>query len=165
MSSPPRSRIRTARPGDDSSLRQIDIATWTVHVSPAPPPAADASFFENTACADVLVAEIDRKVVGYVKLGPFYKITTSSHVLEIQGIAIAPEHQRRGIGRQLIQAAIAFARQRDFRKLMLRVLSSNQPARTLYETCGFNTEAILREQFLLDGNYVDDVFMAIHLAT
>lgn len=46
---------------------------------------------------------------------------------------------------------------------MLRVLSSNQAARTLYESCGFTTEAILREQFLLDGNYIDDVVMAIHL--
>lgn len=132
MPSPPSSRIRPAQPDDDKSLQRIDIATWTPDVSPAPPPAPDASFFETSACADVLVAEVDREIAGYVKLGPFYKMNSSSHVVEIRGMAVAPDHQRCGIGHQLIQSAVDLAKQRGFRKLMLRVLGSNQPARSLY---------------------------------
>jgi ribosomal protein S18 acetylase RimI-like enzyme len=158
-------RVRAAQPGDETSLLQIDIATWTTQVSPGPPPQSGAPFFKTAAADDVLVAEVDREVVGYVKFGLFDELSSSAHVLEIKGLAVAPNHQRRGIGRMLIHAAVELATQRAFRKLMLRVLSTNPQARGLYETCGFETEAILHDQFYLDGNYVGDVFMAIHLTS
>jgi RimJ/RimL family protein N-acetyltransferase len=40
------------------------------------------------------------------------------------------------------------------------VLGPNAAARALYESCGFTVEGVLREEFLLDGQYVDDVLMA-----
>jgi hypothetical protein len=36
-------------------------------------------------------------------------------------------------------------------------------ARRLYESRGFEVEAVLPESFLLEGAYVDDVFMALDL--
>jgi RimJ/RimL family protein N-acetyltransferase len=42
----------------------------------------------------------------------------------------------------------------------LRVLGPNKAARQLYATCGFATEGVLREEFLLNGRYVDDILMA-----
>ena len=36
-------------------------------------------------------------------------------------------------------------------------------ARRLYEACGFVVEGVLREEFLLDGRYADDLFLAHHL--
>jgi hypothetical protein len=36
--------VRQARPEDEPKLRDIDAATWTAGVSPAPPPSADAAF-------------------------------------------------------------------------------------------------------------------------
>jgi RimJ/RimL family protein N-acetyltransferase len=45
------------------------------------------------------------------------------------------------------------------------VLGSNAPARRLYEDCGFGIEGIQREQFFLDGRYVDDLFMALDLTS
>ena len=62
-----------------------------------------------------------------------------------------------------MDAAVDAATARGARKLTLRVLASNAIARALYESCGFEVEGILREEFLLEGRYVDDVLMARHL--
>ena len=43
------------------------------------------------------------------------------------------------------------------------MLGTNVPARRLYEAGGFTVEGVLREQLLLGGRYVDDVFMAREL--
>jgi len=59
-----------------------------------------------------------------------------------------------------MDAAIDAAAARGARKLMLRVLASNATARALYDSCGFEVEGIVREAFLLEGRYVDDVLMA-----
>jgi RimJ/RimL family protein N-acetyltransferase len=48
---------------------------------------------------------------------------------------------------------------------MLRVLSANTRARALDESCGFETEGVLPELFLLEGQYVDDVIMALDLTS
>ncbi len=47
--------------------------------------------------------------------------------------------------------------------MTLRVLGLNTAARRLYERCGFRMEGVLREEFLLEECYVDDVLMARQL--
>ena len=81
-------------------------------------------------------------------------------MLEIKGSPSTPSYRRRGVGRALIHAAIVQARAAGARKLTLRVLGHNAGARDLYAACGFEVEGVLRELFLLDGRYVDDVLMA-----
>ena len=153
--------IRLARLDDEPELRDIDAATWTAGVSPAPPPSAGAAFFgERTAPADVLVAETGRVIAGYAALGPAGPLASHCHVLQIRGLAVHPDRQRCGVGRRLVEACIAQARSRGARKLSLRVLGSNVAARRLYESCGFVAEGVLREEFFLGGRYVDDVLMA-----
>ena len=155
--------VRQARPEDEPGLRDIDAATWTADVSPAPPPSADAAFFgERIAPADVLVAEAGRVMAGYAALGQS-RLASRSHVLEIRGLAVHPVRQRCGVGRLLVEACIEQARSRGARKLSLRVLGGNVAARRLYESCGFTVEGILREEFFLGGRYVDDVLMACML--
>jgi ribosomal protein S18 acetylase RimI-like enzyme len=157
--------VRPARPGDERALARLDRATWTTLSSPAPPPARELSFFnERVEIRDVLVAEVDGTVAGYVRLSHPHPLEASRHVLQISGIAVDPSQQRRGVGRSLIAAAAGEARARGARRLTLRVLGSNAPARRLYETSGFVVEGVLRGEFHLDGEYVDDVLMALDLA-
>jgi ribosomal protein S18 acetylase RimI-like enzyme len=85
-------------------------------------------------------------------------------VLEVSGIAVDPALRRRGVGRALVDAAIAEARARGARRLTLRVLAPNDGARRLYESAGFVVEGVQREEFLLDGSYVDDLLMALDLS-
>jgi RimJ/RimL family protein N-acetyltransferase len=76
---------------------------------------------------------------------------------------VHPAARRRGIAAMLLAAAEQRVRDRGMRKLSLRVLSTNQAAISLYERLGFTREGDLREEFLINGSYVDDILMAKHL--
>jgi ribosomal protein S18 acetylase RimI-like enzyme len=160
--------IRPATPADEEPLAALDLATWTWLTSPAPKPEPGSgwSFFgERTDPADVIVAVLEGEVAGYVKLGRATLLAASDHVLTVNGIAVSPAFQRRGVGRALIDAAAAEAKARGARRLTLRVLGPNEGARRLYESAGFVVEGAQRGEFLLEGAYVDDVMMALDLAT
>jgi ribosomal protein S18 acetylase RimI-like enzyme len=156
--------VRPARAGDERALAALDRATWTTLTSPAPPPPREWSFFnERVEIRDVLVAVVDDDIAGYVRLGRATPVAASDHVVMIAGFAVDPAHRRRGLGRALLDAAAAEARARGARRLTLRVLAHNEPARRLYERAGFVVEGVLRGEFFLDGAYVDDVLMALDL--
>ncbi|MFF8968170.1 GNAT family N-acetyltransferase [Streptomyces sp. NPDC014995] len=161
MPEPHEPRIRTARPADDEALVLIDRLTWsTLHaVMPEPQPPYEPFFSERHSPEDTLVAELDGRVVGYVRLGLPTSLACNAHVRQIQGLAVADEARGRGVGRTLIRAALDEARRRGARRVTLRVLGHNTPARKLYESEGFVVEGVLPEEFLLGGEYVDDVFM------
>jgi ribosomal protein S18 acetylase RimI-like enzyme len=153
--------VRPARPDDEQALGRIDALTWTSDVSPSPTTEADRPFFgPGTAVDDVLVAEDDGSVVGYIRVQQSMPIPSRAHVLDINGLAVDPHRQRVGAGRALVDAAIELARTRGARKLSLRVLGPNAPARALYEARGFRVEGVLLDEFFLAGRYVDDVLMA-----
>jgi ribosomal protein S18 acetylase RimI-like enzyme len=151
--------IRPARADDEPALRALDRAVWSWDVSPSP--LRDAPF----PLDDVLVFEADDgSVAGYVALGTPTALDSNRHVVLIRGLAVAPSAQRRGVGRALLAAAEAAARERGARKITLRVLGTNPGAQALYEAYGFVVEGVQRGEFLLDGRYVDDVLMALDLA-
>jgi len=125
---------------------------------------ADKTFFgPGDDPNDVLVAVLDGQLAGYVKLRHPTGLDSNRHVLAIHGLAVDPAWQRRGIARALLDAAVESASARGARKLTLRVLAPNTGARALYESYGFEIEGVQREEFRLDGRYVDDVLMALRL--
>ncbi len=153
--------IRPARRSDDLELARIDRAAFGGVDNVVPVSDASSPFFtDSTGPEDVLVAELDGDVAGYVKIRPPTSLVSNAHVLQIQGLAVDPAAHRRGVGRALIEGTIAEARRRGARKLSLRVLASNPNARRLYAACGFEVEGVLRNEFGIDGRYVDDTLMA-----
>jgi len=52
-------------------------------------------------------------------------------------VVVAPEYRRRGLARQLIEAARQAAARRGKPYVVLQVLAANAPARALYETAGY----------------------------
>jgi ribosomal protein S18 acetylase RimI-like enzyme len=159
--------VITVRPAvlvDDARLAAIDRVTWSPAVTPAPRPAPTAGFFKDPERVhEVLVAEDDDTVVGYVALHQSIPLPSHAHVLEVNGLAVDPSRQGCGIGRRLVEAAKAEAARRGVRKLTLRVLAPNTEARRLYERCGFRREGVLEGEFVLDGHLVDDVLMSCRL--
>jgi ribosomal protein S18 acetylase RimI-like enzyme len=140
---------------------RIDRSTWTETTSPSPAPPDGAPFFgARTAPADVLVAELDGVVAGYISIRPATELQASRHVQHVNGLAVDPALQGRGVGRALVEAAAAEAVRRGARRLTLRVLGPNVVAQRLYGSCGFDVEGVLRGEFNLDGKDVDDVLMA-----
>ena len=108
----------------------------------------------------MIVAADGGAPVGFLTLGPWTALESARHVLLCNGLAVDPGRQGEGIGGRLLEAGIERARERGARRLLLRVLATNEPARRLYERHGFAVEGTVRDAFLLDGAYVDDLFMA-----
>lgn len=157
----PTPHTRPARPGDDDALGRLDRATWSpLHaVQPRPEPPYAPFFSERDPAAECLVAEVDGALAGYLRLGTATPLACNAHVRMIRGLAVAEEARGRGVARALLRAAGEEARRLGARRLTLRVLAHNAPARALYASEGFAVEGILPEEFFLDGTYVDDVFM------
>ncbi|MFF8100729.1 GNAT family N-acetyltransferase [Streptomyces sp. NPDC016640] len=157
----PEPLIRIARPDDEGELALLDRATWSpLHaVTPPPRPPYDSFFGERSGPRDHRVAEYGGRLVGYVRLGFPTALAANRHVRQIQGLAVAEEARGLGVGRALVRAAVAEARERGARRITLRVLGHNTPARALYASEGFVVEGVQPGEFLLDGEYADDVLM------
>lgn len=158
--------VRVAQEQDEQALHRVERATWTTGSSPAPVPPEERPFLSaarGVVPQDVLVAEVDGQVAGYVQVRQASKMPSRAHVQEVTGLGVDPDHQGHGIAGALLQAAVAEARRRGARRLTLRVLGHNDVARRAYERAGFQVEGVLRGEFVLDGVDVDDVLMACRL--
>jgi ribosomal protein S18 acetylase RimI-like enzyme len=78
------------------------------------------------------------------------------------GMYVRPDYRAAGIGRKLVEAIVAHARQR-VELLQLFVVSDNAPARRLYTSLGFIEYGIERHATKYRGQYHDDVLMALPL--
>lgn len=159
--------IRPAVEQDDAALREVDRATWSSLTSPAPVPdwSTRPHFFgPDRGPEGFLVAVLDGRVIGFVGLHQQIGTPAHAHVLTIDGLGVLPSVRGRGVGRALVEGALARAEEQGVWKVGLRVLGHNHEARRLYERCGFEVEGILRGEFHLDGRDVDDVLMARRLA-
>ncbi|GGX53181.1 GNAT family N-acetyltransferase [Streptomyces minutiscleroticus] len=165
MPEPHEPYIRTALPDDEDELGRLDRAAWSpLHaVSPPPRPPYEPFFTERFGPRDHLVAELDGRIAGYVRLGFPTSLPSNAHVRQIQGLAVAAEARGRGVGRALLRAVAEVARRQGALRLTLRVLGHNTPARRLYESEGFVVEGVQPGEFHLDGEYVDDVLMGRRL--
>ena len=145
---------------DGDRLLEIDQLTRSSDNSPSPVLEDSPPFFEHLASTDVLVAVDEEAVTGYIQFRRPSPLASNAHVWQINGLAVDPHFQGRGRGRALVEAAISELHSRGARRITLRVLSTNPPARRLYEKCGFVVEGVLKGEFILDGREVDDVLMA-----
>lgn len=154
-------RIRFAEHADDEALGRLDRDNWSpLHaVKPREEPPYEPFFSDRFGPRDHLVAELDGRIVGYVRLGFATPLASNAHVQQIQGFLVADEARGRGVGRTLIRAVLDEARRRGALRVTLRVLGHNTPARALYESEGFLVEGLQPGEFFVDGRYVDDVLM------
>jgi GNAT superfamily N-acetyltransferase len=76
------------------------------------------------------------QAVGLVNLSP---TGLDNQTWVIGNVAVLPEHRRKGIAQQLIQAAVDLARQHHITNVILEVIADNLPAVKLYENKGFET--------------------------
>ncbi|MET9022356.1 GNAT family N-acetyltransferase [Actinopolymorpha sp. NPDC004070] len=154
--------VRPARAEDDAALLAIDGASWTSTSGfPSLQGETRTSFFDDHNTPDLhLVAVSNGTLAGYVRITPMVPFPEGAHVLGIYGFAVAPAVRGQGVGSALLIAAQEYARGRGARKLSLRVFGTNTTARRLYERHGFVVEGTLRAAFLIEGQYVDDVWMS-----
>ncbi|MEP9382792.1 ribosomal protein S18-alanine N-acetyltransferase [Nocardioides sp. KR10-350] len=92
----------------------------------------------------VLAAEADGEVVGHVIVSTVFEIA------ELQRIAVAPEHRRRGVATALLHATAARAAAAGAERLLLEVREHNRPALAFYRKEGF-AEIDRRDRYYRDG--------------
>jgi len=80
----------------------------------------------------------------------------------VLGIGVRASFRRAGLGRRLIDAALADAWQRKFERIELWVRSPNAAAIGLYRNVGFMEEGRRRDAVRLDDGPEDEVLMALH---
>ncbi|MEV7583632.1 GNAT family N-acetyltransferase [Streptomyces erythrochromogenes] len=153
--------IRPARAEDEREMVELVRAAWSRVSEPGPRRPADTVLFdERHPVEGFLVAERGGRVVGYAAQAPASPLETNRHVRHLQGLAVLESARGLGVGRALVEAVCAAARAAGARRMTLRVLGHNEPAQRLYRRCGFTVVGVLPEEFLLDGVYVDDVWMS-----
>ena len=89
--------------------------------------------------------------------------TKSRHRARIWGMYVAPEARTRGLGRALLEAAIAEARSVGIEHLELTVAAPQSRARTLYERAGFRAIGTIHAAMRVNGDDVDEDFMVLSL--
>lgn len=165
--------IREAQPGDAAQ-----IITYVNHLSKEPESNLEISPGEFTYTekeeADILagfaaspnslflVAEIGGKIVGMLncKGSPRAAIR---HAVTL-GISVDRVWRRQGVGTQLLENAIAWARKSGLvSRIELSVFERNSTAIHLYEKFGFDVEGKRRRAVFRDGTYLDTLLMALLL--
>ena len=92
------------------------------------------SGMENSTDNVMLLAKSDEKIVGCASLNRLPR--RMKHRGDF-AISVAKDYWNRGIGSQLLENIIAFARENDFEIIDLQVRSDNKSAIHLYEKYGF----------------------------
>ena len=99
-----------------------------------------ASELENRL-AFWLVAVEEDQVIGYVGSQTVLGET------DMMNIAIHPDHRKRGIATELIEALIRGLTERGSHSLMLEVRASNEPAKALYTKMGFEFVGVRKNYY------------------
>jgi L-amino acid N-acyltransferase YncA len=106
----------------------------------------------------VLVAERGGTIVGWSSVNPFNPRACYDHVGDFS-IYVERAARGSGVGRRLLEALIAGARELGYHKLVLAAFPHNAAGCALYARCGFRTVGIYREQGMLNGKWVDVILM------
>jgi ribosomal protein S18 acetylase RimI-like enzyme len=77
------------------------------------------------------------------------------------GMGLLPDYRGQGLGKRLMVETIRAARLAGIERVELEVFASNERAVALYRKLGFVTEGIKCRARKLDGQYDDNVFMAL----
>ena len=85
----------------------------------------------------ILVAEADGQVVGYIST----RIDPATKVGGIPNYAVLPAYQKQGIGRKLLEAAVAYLVSEGMRYARIETLAQNEVGTRFYPQFGFQEVA------------------------
>lgn len=108
-------------------------------------PASDIAFARKGPNSAVLVGRDGNAIVASVMVGH------DGHRGWVYYVAIDPEHRGKGCGREIMNAAEDWLRQRGIEKLMLLVRSDNTKVQAFYEQLGYDEQERVIYAKWLDG--------------
>ena len=125
----------TTRPLTDQDIERV-VALWTACglIEPWNDPRADIARARASGSAEILVAVDKGRIVATVMAGD------DGHRGWLYYLAVAPELQRTGLGRQMVAAAEDWLRTRGVVKVMLMIRPTNVGTRGFYEAIGYGQQ-------------------------
>jgi diamine N-acetyltransferase len=141
---------------DDSAALARQLATFGAE--------AFAKLLER-ADARLWVAQLDASILGFLTMivGSANPITKETNGAEIPRIYLLPGAQRLGLGKQLLNSAIAQARDENLGHIWLDVMASAGHARTAYLKWGFSELGLRRFEKPVKPELADMVVLIKHL--
>ena len=111
---------------------------------------------------EVRAAELDGKLVGYVKLGPPHlPFEPRGEAAELRQLYVVEDVKGQGVAQQLMDWVIDRARDRRADHLYLSVFTDNHRARRFYEKYGFEPEGTYA--FMVGSHADEDIVMRLKL--
>ena len=108
------------------------------------------ALIEHPASLALVAVRPGREILGFIIA------QIAADEAEILTIGVAPDQQRHGIGRQLVEGAARSASRSEARRLFLDVADSNVAARALYASCGFAEIGRRKAYYTLPGGTRED---------
>lgn len=131
--------VRLAASADADLIGRLLHDFNTEYDDPSPGPAALAERMRTLMATDTAALLSDH--VGLAVLRFRLSIWTPAHECYLAELYVRPERRGEGLGRALLEAAIAEARRRGADHMDLGTSEDDVAARSLYESAGFvNTE-------------------------
>jgi L-amino acid N-acyltransferase YncA len=111
----------------------------------------------------VFVAQAANQVAGFQSLDLWVRYLASmDHVGQV-GTFVRREWRGQGIGRQLAERTLAFARENGYEKLVIFVRAKNLGAQSFYKRLGFVECGRFARQVKIEGEYDDEILMELFL--
>jgi len=157
--------IRPAAAADIGAIARIyahAVRFGTASFEVEPPDAAEMARRRRAlveAGYPYLVAAIDGAVLGYAYAGAYRARPAYRWSVE-NSIYVAPDAQRRGVGRALIDALIAETERRGFRQMIAVIGDAAQtPSIALHRAAGFRLIGVLEAVGFKHDRWLDTVLM------
>lgn len=96
----------------------------------------------------VFLASSDATPCGFTQLYPLFSSLSCHPIWILSDLFVAPASRRAGVGRRLMQAAHAFARDTGAAAVELDTAHTNVQAQALYETLGYRRDLEFRHYVL-----------------
>jgi ribosomal protein S18 acetylase RimI-like enzyme len=128
-------QIRSYRPDDEDAVVGLWVACQLI--GPLNNPHQDIARKMRVNPEWFLVGELDGRIVATCMVG------YEGHRGWINYLAVAPEYQRRGIARQIMEEAERLLREAGCPKINLQVRTANAQVIEFYKSIGFNVDAVV----------------------
>ncbi len=106
----------------------------------------------------LLIASEDDKIVGYIRAerGKFRRNFHTAYIV----VGVLRDYAGKGIGTTFFKELDKWASQNNVHRLELTVECRNHAAMHLYKKSGFKIEGTRAKSMLVEGNFVDEYYMA-----
>jgi GNAT superfamily N-acetyltransferase len=152
-------RIRAAEPSDAREIAEVHVRGWQWgYRDLLPSEVLDALSVDRREegwneilsslpdGATVLVALQSERIVGFAGVGPSRDDDATESSGELSSLYLEEEVAGTGVGRALMDSAVAVSRSAGYHELRLWVLERNSRARRFYEAAGLRPDGTAKQE-------------------